>query len=268
MVPADNQQQYPQVAMPTLMDLRDSLFYLQEGPGLGIYNHGCSCYYRDNTLYLFPKFRTDTPGTDGRVAHMYLIPNWELGSGTSFHAEDEIGNLHLILNDISETSDPVAIGMENIGTALYLLDSPRLLHSDPGWMRPNGLQIPADLVELVELPSKRGFFAETHTPLYRANDGNSFKHRSILTANRNILMVATWEEAKPFQLYPGERIYCHYIRMANPEQGSSAETKQIHEKTASGIVNRAHYSFQRERQPLGDCYRCSASLILQLDEDL
>lgn len=268
MVPPDNQRVYPQLTLPSILNFRSALNYLQEGPGLGIYDHACCYYYRDDTLYVFPRFKVGGQGTDNRTAHLYLIPNWEMGNGVSFHRIDEIGDLHLIINDVAETMNTAAIAMENIGTSSYLLHTDRLVDSDPKWMQPTGINLPNDLVSLIEFPGEDGFFGNTHTPLYRPSSGNLHKFRSELAAGRNTLMTATWEEAIPFELYPGQRIHCHYLKSDSLPDQPIDGTKFVYERQGMGIVNRVVYVFQRETHETGYCYHCSASLILQLDEEL
>ena len=234
----DNEWKYLNLVIPPAYGIEQIVEYLQQSPGLGIYNNGCNHYITrywekpsQMTWFLYPRFGIPTVANP---IHVYDMGLNNYDGLTCNHWVDEGNCINIFFPGRANIKNWSDLGSENHMTAAnvqltdLVLDDSRKLNAD------NNISANKTTMNLAIVPTdpmdKNDYVKINHIK----SKGNLFAIRSALGAYQGTNIEFTWQSAVPWTFTPGTEVQYHW----EDHQGF---------QTLKGMCEGVTYSFSRDK---------------------
>ena len=253
----DNSRQYTNFVIPPSYGVEEIMSFLQNAPGLGIYNDGLISYISNGVWYVYPRYGEPV---NKFTTHVYCLggnkyaglnrmdwdeneqtkKSWLTFPGTN--EGKEVGRLDrgpkpIRIISPSEMDEKmfIAEGTENNVTGYIaqmselVFDATRTLIDDDNCKMEHRTHDP-----LVVPPDVMDF--ENHVRIkHIKSKGNLFRIASDLRSMMTRSLSFRWDNARPFTILPATAVFVHYDDHATVQQ-------------TIGIAEHAVYTYQRDKQ--------------------
>ena len=209
----DNKWKYTNLLVP-YMHFEEVMSYLQNAPGLGVYNNGFCSYItrywkclKKNCWYVYPRY--GSPRKENPI-HVYSVgANIQKGA-QCWHYKCSSSGVNILVNDEVEIINWSDLGTENAPTGIdtlqsqLTLDGHRTLIADNKWKierHRNLLQVlstdPVDKKQVVKFEQRRG-------------KDNDYKIKSELRSYQGSSLMFQWNYAEPWIFTPHTKVFFYY----------------------------------------------------------
>jgi len=247
-VPPDNTQKYLHLRIPPVKDISNVFDYLQDE--YGIYKDGLNYYYTNETLYIYPGYRTNPTMTP--VVHIYNVPKNNYLGSPGYHRIDSDGTIHILCNSEVTSQDMATKGIEKQGNHSTFLRADQLF--DLGRTLTTAKRELAQRYDGIGLNSNKGTTNGTSKLQYEGVTSNLFAVASKIAEMDCTLLSSNWQYAELGLIRPGQKVYYHY-------EDDSVYT------TMRGVVLEVTYSTKILDRKSVYLYNCNAAYILRLEVD-
>ena len=252
----DNTWMYTNLLIP-YMHFEQVMSYLQNAPGLGVYNNGFNTYITrywenmiENCWYVYPRY--GTPREENPI-HVYAVGSKIQKGALCWHTKEGPEGIMILTDEEIKVINWSDLGTENAPTGIdalasqLTLDGHRTLIADNEWYierHRNLLQVlstdPVDKMQVVKFEQRRG-------------KDNDYKIKSELRAYQGTSLMFQWNFAEPWVFPPHTKVYFHYD---HPQCL----------KMIVGQVEKVVYEFVRDQgSPIIPFMVCTAYVTLNYD---
>jgi len=278
LVEPDNTTTYKNLVIPPVQSFMSFMQFLQDR--YGIYNEGMNYYMLDETMYIYPCYKTkadDCPET----VHFYCTGDGSYEGVKRFHAKDKSNMYHIVINRTPIVHDLIDAGTENVGNAILFQNADRVIdlassigegkHAVEARNGQGEIDVKEPNTELFmwERPEEIDYSIKTEPFLTTfVFTGNWFKYKSDLKSYRMTIVGFQWSAAEPRFVRPGYSVKWH-IDDENAEarnQEAVYSDSTVYE-TYDGIVQSVRYEMIPNSTPKPRHYPfvCTATVALALD---
>lgn len=271
----DNDTVYDNFIIPPTMTFDEVMNYFQDY--YGVYDKGFQYYFTDDILYIFPPYETEPESPE--TSHMYYAGANDHGVEV-FHAYDDAGFAHIVINNAVNSNDLADQAVENIGTGVIFQDATRVidLASTIGeaedqfraFLGLGALDVKdANTGMHMCNDDDVGASYNVYNPMFQFDYGNRYKYRSIINSYRRNIISSNWNSAVPFTFKPGYKVYYHFDSEdpARREQGNVVGDSFLY-NTKSGVCEGIMYKFEPVSKKGEDwIYNCIGTFNLSCEFD-
>jgi len=255
-VTPDNTHRYNRFVVPPSYKLATLIDFLQEAPGFGIFMRGMSCYYTNDTLYIYPTY--DTEPKHGKITHLYNVGAMDLKGMENYHRVDKGGNYHIVLpGDIQHDASAQRDIENNLTGAVVARGS----HIANDWLsiNPAGTavfntnygtlrrDVNLGIVNKETASAGRLMFSQNNPYVLGSSIARSYVNR----------LSCVWGHAVPLAIVPGTPCVFHYDTLSTPVPGQE-DVPVCH--TVPCVMEKAVYTFEITEMAGSRLFGCEANL--------
>ena len=205
----DNVTKYTNLVIPPMHNIATVYPFLQER--YGIYSKGLGYYFTQGTMYLYPLLDLDnSTAMDATVVNILKCPkDYLLGSRTYHNTID--GNLFIVSNTDSNSSNPTTEQQENTGNSKIINKADQTL--DVAATIQNGgklIRNPDPNIVIQNQNTSTSMKQDMQHVQYEGSTSNIFTATSELAAANIQGLGCGWLQALPRIIHPGQNVIYHY----------------------------------------------------------
>jgi hypothetical protein len=246
-IPATNTHVYKQLVIPPTKGFEEVYDYLQSQ--WGVYGKGMEFFYTDKKLYVFEPYNNNPNAKN--MAIVYAAGENELPGLPSYHQVSKVG-VSIVATGTSASADLSQMGAENIGTSVSFLRSASVTDEYVKTTE-EGSAINQNAAGVIRNTEASTLAPGTSNMTHSTTTDNAFDLTSQMSKYNVVVVQATWKQAAPYTLRPGnpmKYVYDHDSKLA----------------TATGILESVSYKITRASNGKNSIsyHLCTASITMRV----
>lgn len=249
-VPPDNTHIWEHLIIPPAKNIDNIFSFLQKR--YGVYLKGCSSYYTNGTLYIYPDYENN-PITN-KIVHIYSVTKNGLAGVMSRHRIQDANTLEIVIDNVLDHIDPSVEASESVGTSVTFMRSNRIIDNNITMDDAGPVINKANSITVA--PKNNNTLSGTgNNSRYKGSTSNIFEEYSKLSKWDTEVVKVLWNRAIPNVFIPGHGVKYHF-----DNKGEMV--------TRNGILESVEYDITMQRHTgEGTTYAGSAVLTFRIETE-
>ena len=208
----DNSYFYTNLVIPPDFGIADIMGFMQNGPGMGVYNNGFCSYITDGTWYIYPRYGE---GWSKRVVQLYSLGKDTIAGLNKFDWKEVLSDesdwvTHILLNSDVVENNWSLLGVENTPNAANIQSADLLIDGTRKWIKDDTFHMRPVASPTVFVPSDVMSAEKSINMTFKTSQANDFTITSELCATQASTLAFRWEACSPFTFTPGTEVKFNY----------------------------------------------------------